>query len=87
MDTFFLSSAFDLMTNFDPLTCYTRSDAKTNSFTLIDGILISTSLVSRVRDVMDQFSLSSAFDLMPNFDPLTVLRAIQGQMLRLIPLL
>ena len=44
-------SAFDKMSNFDHNTSYTRSDVKTNSFTLIDGILLSNSLAPLVTDV------------------------------------
>ena len=51
MTKYSLLSAFDRMTNFDPNTFYTRSDPKTNSFTLIDGILISESLAPLVSDV------------------------------------
>ena len=46
-----LFSVFDVMENFDPCTSYTRSDPKTNSFTLIDGILISKSLAPKLADV------------------------------------
>ena len=46
-----LFSAFDMMSSFDPCSYYTRSDPKTNSFTLIDGILLSKSLASIVVDV------------------------------------
>ena len=51
MTKYSLLSAFDRMTNFDPITCYTRSDPETNSFTLIDGILISQTLAPLVNDV------------------------------------
>ena len=50
--SFPIFSTFDLMPNFDKNVSYTRSDPKTNSFTLIDGILASESLrgcISNVR--------------------------------------
>ena len=46
-----LFSALDLMPGFDSTTFYTRCEPKTNSFTLIDGILVSKSLRNRVVDV------------------------------------
>ena len=46
-----LTSAFDLMQGFDPGSNFTRCEHKTNSFTLIDGILLSNSLVSHVANV------------------------------------
>ena len=46
-----LISAFDLKPNFDPSDNYTRCNVKTNSYTLIDGILLSRSLTSLVSDV------------------------------------
>ena len=46
-----LVSCFDLMPGFDSNICYTRSDPKTNSYTLIDGIIISESLSAMVTDV------------------------------------
>ena len=44
-------SSFDLMSNFDPAVNYTRRDIKTNSYTLIDGILVSASLRNFVSNV------------------------------------
>ena len=38
---FSLFSAYDLMPNFDPTINYTRCDVKSNSYTLINGILVS----------------------------------------------
>ena len=46
-----LFSTFDLMSGFDHTTFYTRSDTKTNSFTLIDGILASESLRDSISNV------------------------------------
>ena len=46
-----LISAFDLMPGFQSGTNFTRSDLKTNSFTLIDGILISDNLSHYVSNV------------------------------------
>ena len=46
-----LFSAFDLVPNFDPSANFTRCDLKTNSFTLIDGILLSDSLRDLVSNV------------------------------------
>ena len=51
MDRFSLKSAFDLIPSFDHRHSYTRSDVKTNSFTLIDGILVSESLTDRISNV------------------------------------
>ena len=39
------------MTNFDHTSSFTRYDLKTRSFTLIDGILVSRSLLPRVSNV------------------------------------
>ena len=46
-----LSSAFDTMPEFNHTTDYTRCDLKTGSFTLIDGILLSSSLLPFVSNV------------------------------------
>ena len=46
-----LLSAFDLVPNFDPHSEFTRSDVKTGSFTLIDGMLLSKSLSDIVSNV------------------------------------
>ena len=46
-----LFSAFDRMNNFDHTVNFTRCDYKTNSFTLIDGILLSKSLINYVSNV------------------------------------
>ena len=51
MTNYSLISSFDLMPSFNMNVDFTRSDPKTNSFTLIDGILISKSLTSVVTDV------------------------------------
>ena len=51
MMSFSLISAFDLIPNFDSSMNFTRSDTKTNSFTLIDGILISQRLKDKVSNV------------------------------------
>ena len=48
---FSLVSAYDLIPNFDPATNYTRCDIKTNSYTLIDGILISKNICGKVSNV------------------------------------
>ena len=48
MDTNNLISSFDLTPSFDPTTEFTRCDVKTNSYTLIDGILLSRSLSDTV---------------------------------------
>ena len=44
MDTFNLVSSFSFIPGFDHNTEYTRFDTKRNSYTLIDGVLISKSL-------------------------------------------
>ena len=46
-----LINAFDLDSNFDISSSYTRCDPKTNSYTLIDGILLSQSLTTHVSNV------------------------------------
>ena len=46
-----LVSAFDLTPSFDPDSNFTRCDVKTNSYTLIDGILISDSLSDIIESV------------------------------------
>ena len=51
MERFNLFSCFDINANFDPDNAFTRSDAKTNSYTLIDGILISYELRDIVSDI------------------------------------
>ena len=56
-----LVNAFDLDTNFDFSSSYTRCDPKTNSYTLIDGILLSVSLTKyasniRISDYGDNVS-------------------------------
>ena len=50
---------------FDPSDSYTRFDLKTNSFTLIDGILISNSLKSRVSNVTIMHSADNVSDHLP----------------------
>lgn len=51
MNKYSLTSVFDLDTNFDFASSYTRFDYKTNSYTLIDGILISNGLKSKVKRI------------------------------------
>ena len=54
MDRHNLISAFETIENFDHVSSFTRFDVKTNSYTLIDGILISKELrefISNVRIV------------------------------------
>ena len=46
-----LVSTFDSMPGFNSHTSFTRSDVKTNSFTLIDGILISRNLLPTISNV------------------------------------
>ena len=46
-----LVSAFDLLSDFDPSANYTRCNRKLGSYTLIDGILISESIVNLVSNV------------------------------------
>ena len=46
-----LMSTFDLIPNFSDTDNFTRCDVKTNSYTLIDGILISKSLSNLVSNV------------------------------------
>ena len=46
-----LVSIFDLMPEFDIQTSFTRCDLKTNSFSLIDGVLVSRNLCDRISDV------------------------------------
>ena len=61
MSRYAFFSAFDLMPSFDPTADYTRSDAKTNSYTLLDGILLSkplAPLVSNVRIVDNDDNVS-----------------------------
>ena len=48
---FSLISAFDLNPNFDHANSFTRCDIKNNSFTLIDGILVSSSLSTKISNV------------------------------------
>ena len=49
-----LISAFDLIPGFDPDSNYTRCDVKTNSYTLIDGVLLSDS----IADIVDSVSIA-----------------------------
>ena len=61
MNKYSLLSAFDFIPNFDHDSNYTRCNEKMNSYTLIDGILISESLsdiVSNARIVHDGDNLS-----------------------------
>ena len=51
MTRFNLVSCYDVTDNFDFNNAFTRSDIKTNSYTLIDGILISNELQDIVGDV------------------------------------
>ena len=51
MKKYDLLSSFDYMTGFDVNTSFTRSDVKTDSYTLIDGILISRNLVPFIKNV------------------------------------
>ena len=51
MRTHHLFSCYDLIDGFDAKNHYTRCDLKTNSFTLIDGILLSNNLRDRVQNV------------------------------------
>ena len=51
MEKYSLISTFDLIPNFDSSASYTRCNVKSNSYTLIDGILISNSLSNLVSDV------------------------------------
>ena len=51
MNKYSLFSAFDKMDNFDPNSDFTRSDVKTGSYTLIDGILLSQSLLNLISNV------------------------------------
>ena len=46
-----LYCTFDSMTNFDPRTCYTRSNVKQKSFSLLDYIFISRNLIPHINDV------------------------------------
>ena len=50
MDRFALVSGFNFFPGFDPQTQFTRFDLKRNSFTLIDGILVSESLSKMVEN-------------------------------------
>ena len=65
MAKFSLVSSFDLMPNFDPNVCYTRSEPRTNSFTLIDGILLSDSLTSAITGVRISDSGNNVSDHRP----------------------
>ena len=60
-----LFSAFDLVPNFDPSANFTRCDLKTNSFTLIDGILLSDSL----RDLVSNVRISDYGDNVSDHRP------------------
>ena len=51
MSKYGLVSCFDFLPNFDSSTEFTRHDSKTNSFTLIDGILISAGLSQKIKNV------------------------------------
>ena len=51
MEKYDLIPAFDIDPNFDSQTSYTRNDAKTQSYSLIDGILISKNLESKVTRI------------------------------------
>ena len=51
MSKYDLVSTFDLMPNFDCQSSFTRYDLKTKSYTLIDGILVSKTLVPNVSNV------------------------------------
>ena len=51
MTDYSLVSSFDLISNFDWENSFTRYDKKTNSHTLIDGILVSRGLVSLIDNV------------------------------------
>ena len=51
MTKYQLTSAFELDSNFDYASSYTRFDHKTKSYTLIDGILISKGLKSKVKRI------------------------------------
>ena len=61
MSRYALFSAFDVMPGFAPMADFTRSDVKTSSYTLLDGILISKPLaflVSNVRFIDDGDNVS-----------------------------
>ena len=60
-----LISAFDLLPNFDPSNNYTRCNVKTNSYTLIDGILLSQSLSNIITDVRISHSGDNLSDHSP----------------------
>ena len=60
-----LISAFDLSPSFDSNTSYTRCDLKTNSFSLIDGILLSDSLKSKISNVDILHSVDNISDHSP----------------------
>ena len=51
MTDYSLVPSFDLISNFDWENSFTRYDKKTNSHTLIDGILVSPGLVSLIDNV------------------------------------
>ena len=51
MNKYGLTSVYDLVDGFDFASSYTRFDRKTNSYTLIDGILISDGLKSKVKGI------------------------------------
>ena len=51
MERFNLFLRFDINADFDPDVAFTRSDAKTNSYTLINGTLISNELRDIVSDI------------------------------------
>ena len=73
MSKFGLTSALDLNPTFDPINEYTRCDLKRGSFTLIDGILLSNSLTSKVQEAKivhygDNVSDHSPVEILLNVD-------------------
>ena len=63
-----LISCFDLDENFDSNTAFTRSDVKTNSFTLIDYILISNDL----REMVSNIHISSHGNNLSDHNPVEI---------------
>lgn len=60
-----LVSAFSLDADFDYDNSYTRYDSKTNSYTMIDGILLSEDLKSKVKRISISHSGNNVSDHIP----------------------
>ena len=65
MNKYGLTSVYDLVDGFDFASSYTRFDRKTNSYTLIDGILISDGLKSKVKGIRISHNGENVSDHVP----------------------